>query len=218
MFDALKNSAIARMLFGAANPNNAIHQRWVVVDIETTGLDRSVHNVLSIGAVAIVDGQVDINDSFEAYLKQTTASESSNILIHGISSNQQLNGSDPHTACQAFLDYVGTSPLMGFQSSFDRGFLARAMRVWAQAPLGTDWLDVAELARMAYPENKARALDDWLTSLQIENLQRHSAIFDALATAMLLQALLKKLQQTNKTDFRSLQALAAQAKFVPRPN
>jgi DNA polymerase III subunit epsilon len=217
MFDGLKNTALARALFGGSDEKKPPQDRWVVVDIETTGLDHSIHSVLSIGAVALVNGQVNVNDSFEAFLKQTEASASSNILIHGISTQQQLNGSDPRVAFTAFLDYVGTSPLMGFQSSFDRGFLARAAKVWAQAPLGSDWLDVAELARMAYPETKARALDDWLAALQIENLQRHSAIFDALATAMLLQTLLKKLQQTNKTDFRSLQALAAQAKFVPRP-
>jgi DNA polymerase III subunit epsilon len=216
MLDSLKNTALVRALFGGSSDKNSKHNRWVVIDIETTGLDHSIHSVLSIGAVALTDGQIDINDSFEAYLKQTEASASSNILVHGITTQQQLNGSDPRTAFSAFLDYVGTSPLMGFQSSFDRGFLARAAKVWAQVPLGTDWLDVAELARMAYPETKARALDDWLAVLQIENLQRHSAIFDALASAMLLQALLKKLQQTNKTDFRSLQALAAQAKFVPR--
>jgi DNA polymerase III subunit epsilon len=217
MLDRLKNSALGRALFGDFGEKKLAQIRWVIVDIETTGLDHSIHSVLSIGAVALVNGQVDVNDSFEAFLKQTEASASSNILIHGISTQQQLNGSDPRIAFTAFLDYVGTSPLMGFQSSFDRGFLARAAKVWAQAPLGSDWLDVAELARMAYPETKARALDDWLAALQIENLQRHSAIFDALATAMLLQALLKKFQQTNKTDFRSLQALAAQAKFVPRP-
>ncbi len=203
-----------------AKPNfaNSGLTRWVVVDLETTGLDRSIHNVLSIGAVAINNGVVDLNDSFEAYLKQQHSSDAQNILVHGITTNQQLNGAEPAVVFTQFLDFVGPSPLLGFQSSFDRGFLARAMKTWAQAPMTNDWLDVAELARMVYPDFKGRALDNWLSALKIEPVQRHSAIFDAFATAMLMQHLIKKLELTNKTDFWSLQNIAAQAKFVPRAN
>jgi DNA polymerase III subunit epsilon len=189
--------------------------RWVVIDIETTGLNKTLDQVLSIGAVAIWDGQVRIADSFEAYIRPSAVSASENILVHGISGQQQMAGLDPRAACNMFLDFVADAPLVGFQSSFDRGFLARAAKTWAEAPLPSQWLDVAELARMVYPQSRARALDDWLEQLKIDPVQRHSAIFDAFATAMLFTRLLHALpDQAN--DFNKLQNLASQARFLPR--
>ncbi len=189
--------------------------RWVVVDVETTGLDQSVHQILSIGAVALTDGKIQIGDSFEAYLRQPQASDKANILIHGISAEQQLAGLPPRQACERFLDFVAGCPLIGFQASFDRGFLARAVKTWAQAPLTSQWLDVAELARMTFPQAKAKALDEWLAFLKLDNEARHSAVFDALATARLTQMLLAQLPDEQR-EFSTLQKLAAQAKFLPR--
>lgn len=189
-------------------------RRWIVVDVETTGLDRQSDELLSIGAVALQDGQVAVGDSFEMFLKPKQTSSHANILIHGITGEQQSLATDPRFACEQFLDYVAHSPLIGFQAAFDRGFLARAMKTWAQVPLTSPWLDAAELARMAFPQIKARALDEWLEALEITNEQRHSASFDALATAMLFQKVLHQFEPEQRT-FRRLQALAAQASFLP---
>ena len=59
------------------------HQRWVVVDVETSGMDVTNDALISIGAVAIVDGRVVPGDSLEIVVKQATASSRENILVHG---------------------------------------------------------------------------------------------------------------------------------------
>ena len=45
-------------------------QRWVVLDLETSGLNPSRDQVLSIGAVAIEDGAIDFAQQFERTLHQ----------------------------------------------------------------------------------------------------------------------------------------------------
>ena len=40
-------------------------QRWVVVDLETSGLNLNRDQVLSIGAMVIEDGAIDLGQAFE---------------------------------------------------------------------------------------------------------------------------------------------------------
>lgn len=43
-------------------------QRWVVLDLETSGLNMNRDQVLSIGAVVIEDGAIDLGQQFERTL------------------------------------------------------------------------------------------------------------------------------------------------------
>ena len=45
-------------------------QRWVVLDLETSGLNPNRDQVLSIGAVAIEDGAIDFAQQFERTLQR----------------------------------------------------------------------------------------------------------------------------------------------------
>ena len=58
--------------------------RFVVVDVETSGLDLRSDRLLSIGAVAVEAGAIHPADSIELVLRQTQESGHDNILLHGI--------------------------------------------------------------------------------------------------------------------------------------
>lgn len=188
-------------------------QRWVVLDVETSGLDQHSDALLSIGAVAVRARRVSIEDSFELVVQQQTASHRSNILIHGIGEQAQRDGIEPKAACKAFLDYAGPAPLVGFHASFDRAFLARAVRYYLGLTLTADWLDLAALAPALNPGVRAKALDEWLDHFGIVVTQRHHASADAFATAMLFLRLLSQLP-AGERDFRSLQRLAMAQRFA----
>ena len=49
------------------------HQRWVVVDVETSGMDVANDALISIGAVAIVDGRIVPGDIVYPLAKVTLA-------------------------------------------------------------------------------------------------------------------------------------------------
>lgn len=188
-------------------------QRWVVLDVETSGLDQHSDALLSIGAVAVRERRVSVDDSFELVVRQQTASQRSNILIHGIGVQAQHEGVDPKQACRAFLDYAGAAPLVGFHASFDRAFLARAVRFYLGLTLTADWLDLAALAPALNPGVRAKALDEWLDHFGIVVTQRHHASADAFATAMLFLRLLAQVRPRER-DYRSLQRLALSQRFA----
>jgi DNA polymerase-3 subunit epsilon len=182
-------------------------QRWVVLDVETSGLDQSADVLLSIGAVAVRERRVVVDDSFELIVRPPSASGRANILVHGIGAQAQLDGVDPKEACREFLDWAGPAPLVGFHSSFDRAFLARSARFYLGLTLTADWLDLAALAPALNPGVRAKALDEWLDHFGLVVTQRHHASADAFATAMLFLRLLSQVPAADR-DFASLQRLA----------
>ncbi len=163
--------------------------RYVVVDVETSGLNMRSDRLISIGAVALVDGRIDFADAFAVILRQQQVSTRENILIHGIGGAAQSEGVDPADALLAFLGYIGKAPLVAYHAFFDRAMIAKAMRQYLGVELAQTWIDLAWVLPSLFPDQRETraALDDWLRLFAIENFMRHNAVSDAYATAKLLQ-------------------------------
>lgn len=164
--------------------------RYVVVDVEASGLNMVKDSLISIGAVAVTGGaMIRATDAFEVVLRQETVSTHENILIHGIGGSAQREGVDPADALLAFLDYVGKAPLVAYHAEFDRRMIAGAMKKHLGVVLELTWIDLAWVLPEIFSERvKARIeLDDWLRMFNIDNIQRHNAVSDAYATAQLMQ-------------------------------
>jgi DNA polymerase-3 subunit epsilon len=169
--------------------------RWVVVDVETSGLDPSRDALLAIGGVAVRDGRIDVDDSLELVVRPDRTSARDNILVHGIGEGAQRDGTDPGRACAAFVDWAGDAPRVAFHAAFDRTVLDRAVRAHATTVPKAEWLDLAALAPVLNPSVRATALDDWLAHFSIPVELRHHACADAFATAMLFLRLLAQVPE-----------------------
>jgi DNA polymerase-3 subunit epsilon len=167
-------------------------QRVVVVDVESSGLDPFHDRLISVAGIAVRDGLVRLDESFEAVLRQEQPSDDRNILVHGIGGSAQLEGQRPAGALLRFLAFAGKDPLIAFHADFDRILIERATRSALGMKPENAWLDLALLAPALFPDQAAaaRVLDDWLRVFGIENYARHDALADALATAQLLLAVL----------------------------
>ncbi|MCY1510198.1 DNA polymerase III PolC-type [compost metagenome] len=160
-------------------------QRFVVLDLETSGLNMSRDLVLSIGAVSITDGAIDLGSQFESTLQRETGKLSASVLIHGIAPSELAAGVEPSEALLGFMEFLGDSPLLAFHATFDQRMLSRALKQDLDYRLRHRFLDIAELAPMLCPEAGIRngGLDDWVEYFGLQVLQRHNASADALVTA-----------------------------------
>ena len=175
--------------------------RFVVVDVETTGLNLMTDTLISIGAVAVVNGRIALNDSFYVVLQQRESSRKENILIHGISGSEQREGALPTDALLAFLEYLGKSPLVAFHVAFDETMIKRALRQYLGISFKHPWLDLAYVMPALYPDlmRSHRGLDDWTSHFDIRNDDRHNAVADALATAQLLLVAITQARHAHET-------------------
>ena len=161
--------------------------RYVVVDTETSGVHMKRDRLIAIGAAAVTRRRLDLSDCFETVLRQDKASADANILIHGIGGQTQMGGVEPKAAMLDFLDYLGKSPLVAFRAEFDRTIITRGMKSILGLPFRHPWIDLAFLLPALFPKTESRSLDDWLAHFGLSGGERHHAVADAFATAMLLQ-------------------------------
>lgn len=197
--------------------------RWVVLDVESSGLDPKRDRLLAIAAVAMRrDGEgaprVALADSFEVVLRQPeVAVDKANILVHGIGVGAQRQGVEPAQALEAFERWAGAAPLFGFHVAFDEALIQRAMRAALGRSLPNAWIDLADVAQVVRPDVPGRSLDEWMEVLGIRCAVRHQAAADTLATAELLMRLWPQVvAQKQGDDWRALSRLAAQRRWLPR--
>ncbi|MGY4533661.1 DNA polymerase-3 subunit epsilon [Pseudomonas sp. TE3786] len=162
-------------------------QRFVVLDLETSGLNMQRDQLLSIGAVVIDDAAIDLAQQFECTLQRSTPKLSASVLIHGIAPSESAAGQAPGEALLAFMQFVGDSPLLAFHAPFDQHMLGKALKDDLGYSLQHRFLDVADLAPLLCPEITLRqaGLDDWTAHFGLQVQQRHHASADALVTAEL---------------------------------
>ena len=203
--------------------------RWVVADVESSGLDARRDRLLALAAVAVhfdpASGRpcIDLGDTFEAFLQQPETDiervDKANILLHRIGIGAQRAGQPPGQALQAWLDYLRDSPLVAYHSPFDEAMIDRAMRKHLGQPFKRPWLDLEPLAAVVHEDPRRRALDHWLNLYRIPCLQRHQAAADTLATAELLLVMwprvARRLAAHPRPSHAQLMDLAAGHRFLP---
>jgi DNA polymerase III subunit epsilon len=196
-------------------------ERWVMVDVETSGLNVQQDKLLAIAAIGLhIDWQanrvsISLGDSFEVFVRQPLASSKDNILIHGIGAEQQRQGIEAAMACEAFVRFVGDSPLLAFHADFDRAIIQRQLQALGRQALGNPWVDLAVLCTACYPKATAKVLDEWLLQFHIECAVRHQAAADTLAQSELLQCIWPALA-TQCKNWPDIESLAKNQRWLSR--
>ena len=190
--------------------------RFVIVDVETSGLNPNRDQLIAIGAVAVQDARIGVQDSFEVILRQDNVSGKDNILVHGIGDAAQAGGTPPAEGLLCFLEYLGKDPLVAFHVKFDETAIRRALRKYLKLNFKHDWLDLAYLMPALYPEQagECRTLDDWMQCFGIRNAARHNALADAFATAELLLIAFNKARRSGIEQLSGLQELEKAQRWV----
>ena len=208
-------------------PGRVACRRWVVVDVEASGLDASRERLIAIAGVAVNldDGvpRLALSDSFEVVLRQEDPGTGSdvdkpNILLHGIGVGAQRAGVPPTEALEAFRRWLGNAPILGYHAAFDRTLIQRHCASHLGRRLDNEWVDLEHVVLLVAPGLPDRSLDSAMAHFGIRCPKRHQAAADALATAEVLLRVwrLATAQMGGRSDLRSLRRLAARHHWLPR--
>ncbi len=171
--------------------------RFVVVDTELTGLDPRKDDIVSIGALRMTGGRLEIGGAFHELVRPTAVLDGKSIVIHGIMPSQVAEKPLIDSVLSAFVGYCGNDVIVGHCLSIDLSFLNRESRRLFGAPLRNPVIDTLSLYGwlrnrqvshpiFSSPLNGLR-LYDMAKSFDIPCEGAHDALADAFITAQLFQ-------------------------------
>jgi DNA polymerase-3 subunit epsilon len=171
--------------------------RFVVLDSETTGLNPTVDRLVTIGAVAVLGGEIVLEDSFSALLQIDRNTEA--VTVHGITRNQASHGVPEPQAIADFLGYLRDGVIVGHHIGHDIATFDAACRRHWDARLLNRSLDTMDLtlhlerdgAFAGRPPIRHFTLDALCTMFGVIPHDRHTAAGDAFITAQVFLRLLR---------------------------
>ncbi len=154
---------------------------FVVVDVETTGTDPKMADLLEIAAVKVVGGKV--TDRWSTFVNPGRPIVGNQ--MHGITDGDVSGAPTPAEAARRFREFAGDAVLVGHNVGFDLGFIEEALGDGTRYEPG-QYLDTLVIAREGYPGAESYKLPDLARFFGIELPANHRALPDAEATAELL--------------------------------
>jgi len=163
------------------------------VDLEMTGLNAKKHEIISMGWVPIIGGEIDLSQARHILVKPQ-ASVGDSATIHGIHDHQLDDAMPLSLALEQLLQAMQGRVLVAHHGALDIAFIQQAAKKLYGHKLPFDLLDtlLLEAKRLQrqgnhYDKQQLR-LYACCERYQLPPLSAHNALSDALATAQLLLA------------------------------
>ncbi|HKK90065.1 MAG TPA: 3'-5' exonuclease, partial [Desulfobacteraceae bacterium] len=184
---------------------------YTVFDTETTGLDpEGGDEIISIGAVRIVNQRIQYQETFETLVDPGRDIPADSFKIHGISHRMVKGKPVIEDVLPQFHKFVGNTVLLGHNIAFDMKMLrikeeAAGIRFF-KAPV----LDTLLLSAVLYPAHGRHDLETIARRLGVDIMGRHTSLGDAIAAAEIFIKTIPVLQE--RGIFTLKQALEASKK------
>ncbi len=155
--------------------------REIVFDTETTGLNPLTGDrMVEIGCVELIN-RVETGRHFHAYFNPGRPMPAGAEAVHGLSDIFLSDKPGFHELCEDLIEFIGDSPLIAHNASFDFGFLNHELTLCGR-PLVcmSRMIDTLAIARQRHPGAK-HSLDALCTRFGVDRSLRikHGALIDA---------------------------------------
>lgn len=158
-------------------------QDYVVLDIETTGLNRLSDEIIELAAIRYSCGQE--KERFHTFINPGRPLSHEIINLTGITQEDVDPAPKFDDIAGGFLSFIGTSPLLGHNaSSFDVPFLSYHLRVELENPVA----DTLFIARRTFPDLPSYKLEHLKYIFHLNDNISHQALADVETTHALLLA------------------------------
>jgi DNA polymerase-3 subunit epsilon len=156
--------------------------RQIVLDTETTGFDPLTGDRLVEVAALEIEDFIPTGRSFHRYIDPCRDMPAGAEKVHGLSTAFLRGKPKFHEPdiCDAMLEFIGDSPVIAHNASFDRNFIN-----WELAQVGrveiheSRWIDTLAIARTRFPgaHNSLDALCKRF-KISLEGREKHGALID----------------------------------------
>lgn len=160
----------------------------VVFDLETTGLSSFQDDIIEIGAVRFVKGE--ITDRYSCFVKAEKEVPPFIYKLTNITPEQLAGGMKITDALKGFIDFLKpTDVLVAHNAPFDIGFMQAKLKKYGYDRLYHDVIDTCDMGRIFLPFLSNHKLETMASYFKLTNEGAHRAIYDAEVTGKVFYAL-----------------------------
>ena len=171
---------------------------YIVLDLETTGLSKRRHRITEIAAVKVKGNK--IVDEFQTLVNPRCPIPGFITKLTGITDDMVINAPTIDKILPSFLDFIGQSPLVAHNATFDYGFISHNAENHLNFSLENQKLCTRKLANRLLPDLPSKKLSNLCEHFNIQNIQAHRAMADVKATSKLFS---KFVSMMRKNDIKS---------------
>jgi DNA polymerase-3 subunit epsilon len=169
-----------------------------VLDVESTGLDLKSDEVISVGAVTILDGRIKVSENFYREIAPSRAPSIASIEVHGLREQDLSTAETPITVLPQLADYLSGQILVAHAHWVEEAFLSRSLKSYSfQYPKKV--IDTASISRYLNlaPANNGHepSLEFLAREMGLPVYSPHHALGDAMTTATLFLALVSRVEK-----------------------
>ena len=174
---------------------NLKDQRFIVFDLETTGLYKYSDKITEIGAVKIENGE--IIEVFNELVNPEKMIPEKVVELTGITNEMVMDKPKIDEILPKFLEFSKDAYFVGQNTDFDIGFIKEACDnlSYEFEPV---YLDTLPMARAVFPNMGRFSLDKLAKKLAVGPFNHHRASDDAMTTAKVFIKLFEKIKEKNK--------------------
>jgi DNA polymerase-3 subunit epsilon len=185
---------------------------FCVVDLETTGLDPGIHEIISFAALHIEHGRLRLDDARYQLIRPRSMPGRETILIHGLRSAELVDAPTIDEALDGLLEALTGMVMVAHVASIETGFLGAVLRD-SGIRLINPIVDTAALAvelfrRRGQAHPDPVGLGALADTLGLPVHRPHEADGDALTTAQVFLALATHLDRFSPQTAGSLERLS----------
>lgn len=154
---------------------------YIVVDIETTGLDPTYDDIIEIGAIHVKDGNEIAR--FSELIRPECGYVSDFITaLTGITNEMLWDAEDAPEVLPRFMDFVGNHYIVGHNVNFDINFIYDSVLMYFNTHFQNDYIDTMRISRKLHPDWKHNRLSDISEYYGVDCTDAHRALRDCVIT------------------------------------
>jgi DNA polymerase III subunit epsilon len=182
----------------APEPRVIVPERFVVLDLETTGLDPDANEIIEMGAIRVNRG----TGSMESLSLLVRPRQPIPALITGLTGiTQQMVDEEGHSledALARFLHFIGNLPLVAYAVDFDLAFLTNALKqANPSRQINNPAVCALKMTRRAWPFLNSYRLSDVASDGAVFAAPSHRALGDCERTLLVYYAAASELEAAN---------------------
>lgn len=188
---------------------NAFSQRYLVIDLELTGLDPKQHEIVSVAWVVIDNQCIKMSDS-QHFINKDVKSLEQSPVFHGISTDSVAQGQSLQSILMSLSAHFSDCILVFHNAMLDWGFLKLALKnagVTQRPKLIIDTLQIEKKRLLQHTSDiklDDLTLNECRNRYDLPSYHCHHALTDAQATAELLLAQCHQIGAGKELTLRAL--------------